>query len=97
MVLCSESTPTFSSSTYTYSTPNTWDTPPPSPTVVSEFPNVVPTHPLDILPHIAPEPFCLDSLLQSWPYDTVPIALPSSIHIKQILMIGSSVLQLVLI
>ena len=65
-----ESTPSFSSSSYTYSTPDTWDTPPPSPTVVSEFPDVVPAHPLDILPRVAPEPFSLESLMQSWPYDS---------------------------
>jgi hypothetical protein len=70
LVLCSEGTPTFSSSSYTYSTPDTWDTPPPSPTVVSEFPDVVPTHPLDILPRVAPEPFSLESLVRSWPYNS---------------------------
>jgi hypothetical protein len=70
-VLHSDPTPTFSSSSsYTYSAPETWDTPPPSPTVVSEFPNVVPAHPLNILPCIAPDPFSLSSLLQPWPYDT---------------------------
>ena len=62
-LLHSESTPTFSSSSYTYSTPDTWDTPPPSPTVVSEFPNIVPAHPLDILPRVALEPFSLESLM----------------------------------
>jgi len=70
-LLRSSPTPTFfSTSSYTYSAPNTWDTPPPSPTIVSEFPNVVPAHPLDILPHVAPEPFSLESLMQSWPYDS---------------------------
>ena len=70
-LLHSKDTPTpFSYSSYTYSTPDTWDTPPPSPTVVSEFPDVVPTHPLDILPHIASEPLTLESLMQSWPYDS---------------------------
>jgi hypothetical protein len=64
-MLRSESTPTFSSSSYTYSAPDTWDTPPPSPTVVSEFPDLVPTHPLDILPRVAPEPFSLESLMRS--------------------------------
>jgi len=44
--------------------------PPPSPTVVSEFPNVVPAHPLDILPRVALEPFSLESLMRSWPYDS---------------------------
>jgi hypothetical protein len=44
--------------------------PSPSPTVVSKFPDVVPTHPLDILPHVAPEPFSLESLMCSWPYDS---------------------------
>jgi hypothetical protein len=63
-LLRSDPTPTFSfSSSHTYSAPDTWDTPLPSPTVVSEFPNVVPTHPLDILPCIAPEPFSLESLM----------------------------------
>jgi len=70
MVLRSEGTPTFSSSSYTYSAPDTWDMPPPSPTVVSEFPNVVPAHPLDILPRVALEPFSLESLMRSWPYDS---------------------------
>jgi hypothetical protein len=69
-LLCSESTPTFSSSSYTYSASDTWDTPPPSPTLVSEFPDVVPAHPLDILPHVAPEPFSLESLMRSWPYNS---------------------------
>jgi hypothetical protein len=63
-LLRSDPTPTlFSSSSLTYSAPDTWDTPPPSPTVVSEFPDVVPTHPLDILPRVAPEPFSLGSLM----------------------------------
>ena len=44
--------------------------PPPSPTIVSEFPDVVPAHPLDILPCVAPEPFSLESLMRSWPYDS---------------------------
>jgi hypothetical protein len=70
VVLHSESTSTFSPSSYTYSTPKTWDTPLPSPTVVSEFPNVVPAHPFDILPCLAPEHFNLGSLMQPWPYDT---------------------------
>ena len=69
-LLHSETTPTFSSSSHTYSASNTWDTPPSSPTIVSEFPNVVPAHPFDILPHLAPEPFSLDSLMWSWPYGT---------------------------
>jgi hypothetical protein len=68
-MLRSESTPTFSSS-YTYLAPDTWDTPPPSPTLVSKFPDIVPAHPLDILPRIAPEPFSLESLMRSWPYDS---------------------------
>jgi hypothetical protein len=51
VVLHSGSTPTFSHSppsTYTplYETPDTWD----CITIVSDFPNVVPAHPLDILP-----------------------------------------------
>jgi hypothetical protein len=70
-MLCSDLTPTFSpSSSYTYSTPETWDTPPPSPTVVSEFPKVVPAHPFNIIPRLAPKPFSLESLMQPWPYDT---------------------------
>jgi hypothetical protein len=69
-LLRSESTPTFSSSSHTYSAPDTWDTPPPSPTLVSEFPDVVPAHPLDILPCVTPEPFSLESLMRSWPYDS---------------------------
>jgi len=63
-VLHSNPTPTFSStSSYTYSASETWDMPPSSPTVVSEFPDVVPAHPLDILPHVAPHPFSLGSLM----------------------------------
>ena len=58
LLLCSDLTSTFSSF-YTYSAPKTWDMPPPSPTAVSDFPDVVPTHPFDILPHLAPEPFDL--------------------------------------
>jgi hypothetical protein len=69
-LLRSKSTHTFSSSLYTYSAPDTWDTPPPSPTVVSEFPDVVPAHPFDILPRVAPEPFSLESLMRSWPYNS---------------------------
>jgi hypothetical protein len=68
-MLHSESTPTFSSLSYTYSAPDTWDTPPPSPTIVSEFPDIILAHPFDILPRIAPEPLSLDSLMRSWPYD----------------------------
>jgi hypothetical protein len=69
-MLRSESTPTFSSSSYTYSAPDTWDTPPPSPTIISEFPDVVPAHPFDILLCLTPEPFSLGSLMRPWPYDT---------------------------
>jgi hypothetical protein len=70
-MLHSDPTPTFSSSSsLTYSTPDTRDTPPPSPTIVSKFPDVVPTHPLDILSRVASEPFRLESLMRSWPYDT---------------------------
>jgi hypothetical protein len=70
-VLCSDPTPTFSHtalSTYTpsYETPNTWD----CITVVSEFPDTVSAHPLDILPRLAPEPVDLGSLLCSWPYSS---------------------------
>jgi hypothetical protein len=63
VVLHSESTSAFSPFSYTYSAPETWDMPPPSPTVVSEFPNVVPAHPFDILPRLAPKPFNLGSLM----------------------------------
>jgi hypothetical protein len=69
-MLCSDCTPTFSSSSHTYSAPNTWDTPPPFPTVVSEFPDIVPTHSFDILPRIASEPLSLESLMRSWPYSS---------------------------
>jgi len=70
-VLRSEPTPTFSHtvpSIYTpsYKTPNTWD----CITVISDFPDIVPAHPLDILPRIAPEPVTLRSLMRSWPYTT---------------------------
>jgi hypothetical protein len=56
-LLCSDSTPTFSHSapsiyTPTYETPDTWD----CITIVSDFPDVIPAHPLNILPRIAPEP-----------------------------------------
>jgi len=69
VVLRSEPTPTFSHtapSTYTpsYETPDTWD----CITIISDFPDTIPAHPLDILPHIAPEPITLHSLLHSWPY-----------------------------
>jgi hypothetical protein len=63
LMLRSKPTPTFSSSSYTYSIPNTWDTPPPSPTIVSEFPNIIPAHLFNILLHVAPEPLSLDSLM----------------------------------
>jgi hypothetical protein len=70
-VLHSDPTPTFSDTapsiyTPTYETPDTWD----CITVVSDFPNVVPTHPLNILPHVAPEPITIRSLMHSWPYTT---------------------------
>jgi hypothetical protein len=69
-MLHSDPTPTFSHttlSTYTstYETPDTWD----CITIVSNFPNIVPAHPLDILPCIAPEPVTLLSppaLGSSW-------------------------------
>jgi len=71
VVLHSDPTPTFSSSSsYTYSTPKTWDMPPPSPTIVSEIPDIVPAHPFDILLRLAPKPFNLGSLMRPWPYDT---------------------------
>ena len=71
MVLYSDTTPTFS---YTppsiyipfYKVPEAWD----CLTVISDFPDTVPAHPLDILPHLAPEPFDLQSLLCPWPYST---------------------------
>jgi hypothetical protein len=70
-LLCSDPTPTFSHSapsdyTPTYETPDTWD----CITVVSDFPDVIPAHPLDILPHVAPEPVTLRSLMCRWPYTT---------------------------
>jgi hypothetical protein len=69
-MLHSKSTLTFSpTSSYTYSAPNTWDTPPPSPTIVSEFPDIIPAHPFDILPRVAPKPFSLAILMRPWPYD----------------------------
>ena len=65
VVLCSDPTPTFSpSSSYTYFAPETWDIPPPSPTVVSKFLDIVPAHPFDILSHLASEPLNLRSLMQ---------------------------------
>ena len=69
VLLCSNPTPTFSHTspsiyTPTYETPDTWD----CITVVSEFSDTVPTHPLDILPRVAPEPVTLTSLLCPWPY-----------------------------
>jgi hypothetical protein len=70
-VLRSDPTPTFSHSapsiyTPTYETPDTWD----CITMVSDFPDVVPAHPLDILPCVAPEPVTLHSLMRCWPYTT---------------------------
>jgi hypothetical protein len=69
VVLRSDPTPTFSHtapSIYTpsYETPNTWD----CITIVSDFPDVIHAHPLDILSHIAPEPVTLCSLMRRWPY-----------------------------
>ena len=71
VVLHSNPTPTFSHSapsiyTPTYETPDIWD----CITVVSDFPNIVPAHPLDILPCVAPEPITLQSLMHHWPYTT---------------------------
>jgi hypothetical protein len=71
VMLCSDPTPTFSYTTLsvytpTYKTPDTWD----CLTVVSDFPDVVPAYPLDILPHVAPEPMTLHSLMHSWLYTT---------------------------
>jgi hypothetical protein len=68
-VLRSGPTPTFfhttlSTDTPTYKTPDTWD----CITMVSDFPDTVSTHPFDILPCLAPEPFSLQSLLHPWPY-----------------------------
>jgi hypothetical protein len=70
-MLRSDPTPTFSHSalsvyTPTYETPDTWD----CITVVSDFPEVIPAHPLDILPRVAPEPVTLRSLMCRWPYTT---------------------------
>jgi len=44
--------------------------PPPSPTLVSEFPDIVSTHPFNNLPYLTPEPVSLASLMRPWPYDT---------------------------
>jgi hypothetical protein len=71
VLLRSEPTPTFSHtapSIYTpsYETPDTWD----CITIVSDFPDTIPAHPLDILPRVAPEPPTLRSLMCSWPYTT---------------------------
>ena len=70
-MLCSDPTSTFSytsPSIYTpsYETPNMWD----CLTIVFIFPNTIPTHPLNILPHLAPKPFNLQSLLHPSPYST---------------------------
>jgi hypothetical protein len=70
-LLHSDPTPTFSHTapsvyTPTYETPDTWD----CITMVSDFPDIVPAHPLDILPHVAPEPITLCSLMRSWLYTT---------------------------
>jgi len=70
-MLRSDPTPTFSHSapsiyTPTYETPDTWD----CITVVSDFPDVVPAHPLDNLPRVAPEPVTIRSLMRRWPYTT---------------------------
>ena len=69
MLLRSEPPPTFSHTapsiyTLSYDTLDTWD----CITVVSDFPDIVPAHPLDLLPRIAPEPVTLASLLCHWPY-----------------------------
>jgi hypothetical protein len=69
VMLRSDSTPTFSHtapSTYTptYKTPDTWD----CITVISDFPDTVPPHPLNILPRVAPKPVTLRSLFCPWPY-----------------------------
>jgi hypothetical protein len=69
-VLCSDSSPTFSSFSPLsdqmplFKVPNIWD----CVTIVPSFLDIVPAHPLDILPHLAPEPFSLALLLCSWPY-----------------------------
>jgi hypothetical protein len=70
-MLRSDPTPTFSHSapsiyTPSYEAPDTWD----CITVVSDFPDVIPAHPLDILPRVAPEPVTLCSLMRRWPYTT---------------------------
>jgi hypothetical protein len=68
LMLHSNTAPTFSSSSSDYTplfdTPNTWD----CIIIVSSFPEVVPAHPLDILPHVKPEPLTLRSLLHPPPY-----------------------------
>jgi hypothetical protein len=68
-MLRSDPTPTFSYTalftyTPTYKTPNIWD----CITVVSDFPETIPTHPLDILPRVTPKHITLRSLLRPWPY-----------------------------
>jgi len=70
-MLCSDPTHTFSHSapsnyTPSYEAPDTWD----CITIISDFPDVVPAHPLNILPRIAPEPVTLCSLMRSWLYTT---------------------------
>jgi len=70
-MLHSDPTPTFSHSapsvyTPTYATADTWD----CITVVSDFPDTVPAHPLDILPCVVPEPVTLRSLMRRRPYTT---------------------------
>jgi hypothetical protein len=91
VVLRSNPTPTFSltsTSSYTYSTPETWDTPPPSSTVVSEFPDVFPAHPLISFHALPPNPLTLVALCNLGPITRI-ISLPFT-HIIQILMIGNS-------
>ena len=70
-MLCSEPTPTFSHTSPSiyipfYETPDSWD----CITIVSNFLDIVPTHPFDILPCLAPEPFNLASLLRPQPYSS---------------------------
>ena len=70
-MLRSDPTPTFSHSapsvyTPSYEAPDTWD----CITIISDFSDIVPAHPLDILPCVAPKPFTFCSLMRSWPYTT---------------------------
>ena len=70
-LLCSNTTPTFSytpPSIYipSYEVSDTWD----CLTIISNFPDTIPTHPFDILPHLTSDPLNLASLLCPWPYSS---------------------------